>query len=155
MSPRFRTSSPRKAPPAAQAELDREARRFGRYLVGEVPPREFIDRYIAAHKARREDLQLPSVAVDVVARRPWLIPWLDAACAVLRPDDALRRKLLLMVAVLECSPHYADRFLPKRRSVPLLIIELAWIGLRSAILALGGIVVFWWALRRTNDARHA
>ncbi len=148
---------PKKASLAAKADLDRdtlaaEAKRFGRYLVGEVPPDEFVGRYVKAHEARWEDLLIPSPALGAVTNHPWLLPWLDAACAIVQPDDPLRRKLLLMTAVLECSPRYAHRFLPKRKRLPALLLEVAWLGLHGAVRIAGGLVIYQWILRQHRNA---
>ncbi len=153
MWPKYRTSLPKKAPLEARPSLDRgaliaEARRFGRYLVDEVPPRQFVYRYVAAHEARWEDLLVESPALAAVRRRPSLLPWLDAACAVAQPDDPLRRKLLLMTAVLECSPVYADLFLPRDRSRPAIAWELLVLGVTSGVRIAGGLLIYQWVLKR-------
>ncbi len=44
--------------------------------------------------------------------------WADAGLALVRPSSVLRRKLLVMVAILEASPDFADQFLPRRLPPP-------------------------------------
>jgi hypothetical protein len=116
-----------------------------------VPPREFVDRYVAAHEARWEDLLIESPALAAVSRRPSLLPWLDAACAVSQPDDPLRRKLLLMTAVLECSPTYADRFLPRDQNRLAIAWEALRIGCGSVMRIIGGLIVYQHVLRNATQ----
>ena len=111
------------------AALELEARVFGRYLVGRVPPGELVDRYRAASTTLFGTLVGgPDAAIIAFARRhPWSVPFLDAGAAIVRPAGLLRSKILVMSAILEASPAFADEFLP--RNVPLAGLALRVVGL--------------------------
>jgi nucleoside-diphosphate-sugar epimerase len=93
-----------------------EARRLARYLWGEELPAELQARYAAAVAQRLSGRQ---DRFSVLAERhPWLLPYLDAAAGIWRPESALRQRLLVMAAVAEASPWLAPRSLqawPKGR----------------------------------------
>src|SRR5438477_612973 len=123
--------------------LDLEARLFARYLVGRPPPAELVERYRAANAAiftepvAREDAALVAFA----RRHPWSVSLLDAASGLLRPGSLLRNKILLMAAILETSPAFADEFLPRdARPLRLLLALLAHGTLAVARAALGAVV---------------
>ena len=120
-----------------------EARLFTRYLVGRPPPAELVDRYRAANAAiftepvAREDAALVAFA----RRHPWSVSLLDAASGLLRPGSLLRNKILLMAAILETSPAFADEFLPRdARPLRLLLTLLAHGTVAVARAALGAVV---------------
>jgi len=123
--------------------LEAEARLFTRYLVGRPPPAELVDRYRAANAAiftepvAREDAALVAFA----HRHPWSVSLLDAASGLLRPGSLLRNKILLMAAILETSPAFADEFLPRdARPLRLLLTLLAHGTVAVARAALGAVV---------------
>ena len=123
--------------------LEAEARLFARYLVGRPPPAEQVERYRAANAAiftepvAREDAALVAFA----RRHPWSVSLLDAASGLLRPGSLLRNKILLMAAILETSPAFADEFLPRdARPLGLLLALVAHGTVAVARAALGAVV---------------
>ena len=123
--------------------LEVEARLFARYLVGRQPPAELVERYRAANAAiftepvAREDAALVAFA----RRHPWSVSLLDAASGLLRPGSLLRNKILLMAAILETSPAFADEFLPRdARPLGLLLALVAHGTVAAARAALGAVV---------------
>lgn len=115
----------------ADRPLFAEARLFGRYLVGTEPPGDLVRRY--ADGVRRLLDDAPDAIVLFVRRHAWALPWLDAALAVRHPDAPLRKRLILMLAVLEASPGSAERFLREPPRRPALALGLA---VRAAVIAL-------------------
>ena len=117
--------------PHASAALASEGAALGRYVLDRPIGPELIDRYVTAHEhldvgdSGNGDLAVVSFAIA----HPAALPYLDAAAALVRPQALLHRKALLMTAILEASPLYADEFLP--RSVGWL--GLAWLGTRVAV----------------------
>ena len=109
-----------------------EAASFGRYLLG----REIDATSRAAYAtAARELVYDGGDRVTAFAlRRPWSIGPLDGALALVRPDAPLRKKLLLMAAVLETRPEYCDDFLPRDRSTRDALAVVASVA-RAAVLA--------------------
>jgi hypothetical protein len=121
------------------AALAREARVFGRYLVGREPDDAHVARYVAAS---RTHFPGPLAADDAavlawVRRHPWSIGMLDGAAGLLRPGGALRSRILLMAAVLESTPEFADHFLP-RQVGPLALV--ARVGVAGTIAVLNALV---------------
>ncbi|MBI5154980.1 hypothetical protein HZA57_07065 [Candidatus Poribacteria bacterium] len=126
------------------AVLRREAVLLARYLLGVTPPAAMIERYVSAHR------HLPirsSRLVQTARRHPRLLPLLDAWCAARRPNDPLRRKLLLMTAILEASPDFTDRFLSWHVPLVPLISQLAWNTVRGAIKSAASLPVGAWLSR--------
>lgn len=124
--------------------LEVEARLFGRCLVGRVPSQALIDRYCAAN---RELVSDSAVARDAallrfVRRHPWSLSLLDAACALLRPEGALRTKMLIMTAVLEASTECAEDFLPRETGPVGLVLGLANHGVVALLRMLAGLAVY-------------
>lgn len=66
--------------------------------------------------------------------------WADAGLALLRPSSVLRRKLLVMVAILEASPGFADQFLPSR-CPPHKALRVAAAAVRGAFRGVAGAVL--------------
>lgn len=129
-----------------------EAELFGRYVLGH---RGLVDRDVLARYAEGcavlfgvpgspED----AAVVEFVRRHPWSLAFVDAAAAALCPHTLLRKKLLLMAAVLETIPAYAESFSPMTRSRVALVLRLAWCAACSVTHALIGIPVLWLARRR-------
>lgn len=126
-----------------------EALVFARYLVGTTPPPEVVERY---QQASATLFSAPPDAADVALlgfarRRPWSVPFLDAAAGILRPASALRSRLLVMAAILEASPGHAADFLPRSVSVPSLVARLAVHGVRAVALLVLGVPVYLVATR--------
>ncbi len=135
--------------PLVPDALDTEARVFTRYLVGRMPPDALVDRYRAANAAiftdpgAREDLALVAFA----RRHPWSVSLLDASSGLLRPGNLLRNKILLMAAILETSPAFADEFLPRNTSPLRLFLGLLAHGTVAVARAVLGAAVYTVAVR--------
>lgn len=122
---------------------EHEAHVLGRYLVGHVPPPELIARYVAAGQTLFAAPQAPAdeATVAFACRHPWSLPFLDAAAALRRPGGLLRGKLLVMSAVLEASPTYADTFLPRTPGRAALAAQLAFHGTCAVVQAVVGLLL--------------
>lgn len=123
---------------------DVEGRAFGRHLVRTAPPPELLARYRAACAKLFPD---PPDAVDAallafVGRHPWSVGPLDAATALLRPGSLLRAKILVMAAVLETTPRFAQAFLPRPTGRLELVGRLATIGLAAVGRVAIGVVLY-------------
>jgi hypothetical protein len=123
--------------------LEQEALAFSRYLVARVAPDALRVRYV---EAVRTLLAAPASAtdeaiVDFARRHPWSVSLLDAACGLVRPRARLREKLLVMAAVLEASPDFADEFLPRTERPALLLVRLAGLGCLAAGRTLAGLLL--------------
>ena len=131
------------------AVLDLEAQVFGRYLVGERPPAELVARYRAANETLfAEPVSGEDAAIVAFARRhPWSVGPLDAATGLFRPASALRNKILVMAAILEATPAFADEFLlPPVRPVAL-ALRVTGLGLVAVARTLFGVALLPLAAR--------
>jgi len=137
-------------PAANSPALSEEARLFGRHILGSPG----IDGAAAARYAEgcaklfagpepRRELALVAFAV----RRPWALPFLDAACGLVAPHALLRRKLLLLLAVLEATTTHVAAFTPSPQPRWRLLLGLACWGLLGAGLAVVGLCLLPWARR--------
>lgn len=129
----------------------REARLFARYLVGRDPSPVHVERYVAASRTHFPD---PPAADDAavlawIRRHPWSVGLLDAASGLARPGGALRNRILLMAAVLETSPEFADDFLPHQPGPLALILRIGVAGTIAVASAVAGLLLLQMAKRGT------
>jgi hypothetical protein len=125
-------------------ELRHEARLFGRYLVGRLPPPALLERYVDANRLllRGPLPRTDTALVAFVRRHPWSVGCLDAAAAWLRPTGLLRNKILILAAILESSPDFADEFLPRAAATPALVWRVAAAGLRAGLQLVVGSLLY-------------
>jgi hypothetical protein len=91
-----------------------EAAVFARYVVNRDITPAARDLYGRAKQKLGYDNEDRTTSFAI--EHPWSIPALDGALALLNPDGLLRKRLLLMAAILETQPEYCDAFLPRDRS---------------------------------------
>jgi len=132
--------------PHNDAALAAECTLLTRYLIGQNPPQELVDRYAAANRILLPD-QAISGELGFVHRHPSSLPLIDAAAGLLMPESIVRKKALLMTAILEATPAYADYFLGARAHPFRICCALVWHGFRSAVKISLGIPLLWIATR--------
>jgi hypothetical protein len=131
-------------PESGDRELEMEGRLFGRYLVGRQPPPELVVRYREANRILLGG-SAPGSEVAVVAfarRHPWSIPFLDSAAGLVRPGSLLRNKILVMAAVLEASPTFAEEFLSRTVHPVSLVLRVLGLGTLAVARAAVGVLVY-------------
>lgn len=122
--------------------LAAESRMLAKYLLCVDPPRELQERYGEA--CRRLIGTCPGPEALFARRHPWALSCLDGATGLLRPQSDLRRRVFVMAAVLEATPHYADFYLRASPHPVRLIGEMAVQGLRYGICLIVGIPLYLW-----------
>lgn len=128
--------------------LAHECRVITRYLLGQDPPQDLIQRYLQAnsalftYKASHSDLAV----VAFVRRNPWSLPFIDAASALFRPNSLLRNKILVMIAILEATPQFAGAFIPEPSSIPQIAWRMAVYGISSMAKFLIGMFIYPFAV---------
>ncbi len=129
----------------ASKDFAEEGLVLARYLLrGREAAPEAVERYAAAcgklfgGPAAPEDLAL----LELVRRRPWALPLLDAAAALVRPHSLLRKKLFLMLAILETMPAHAETFAPRPGPRWRVILRLAVWGALGGLKATLGLVLY-------------
>jgi hypothetical protein len=138
------TSRSRTEPIAAYrdaADLRREAVWFARYLIDAEPLEALIERYV---RGNAKVLTEPATAADeavlaFVHKHPWSVGLLDAGTAFLRDAPLLRRKLVVMMAILEATPDHVEATAPvEDAGIARLVWKLGTAGAKAAIkLAVG------------------
>lgn len=115
-----------------------EAAAMSRYLVGTLAAVELLDRYAQADGLLFAAPPEPRDArlLAFVRAHPRTIGPLDAASALLRRDSRLRKKVLVMAAILETSPRFAEHFLA-RESGRLSLLAGLLLGSALAVLRVG------------------
>jgi hypothetical protein len=108
------------------------------------PPEELIARYVAAS----EEIFPPLPTADGAAllafvdRHPGTLPFVDAAAGVLRPGSLLRKKILLMAAILEASVHHTREFLAPPPGRGRTLLALSWYAFSAGIkFAIGAVIL--------------
>jgi hypothetical protein len=96
---------------------EREAIILGTYLLGKPPLQKQVDRYCEACLILRLDTYITDPVTKVAFQRPYLIPYFDAALALGKEKKLLRKKILLMLAILETSTECYDDFTSKNYSL--------------------------------------
>jgi hypothetical protein len=127
-----------------EAALRREAIRFSAYLVGIEPPEESVHLYLQAMSAL--DLSVTDTdrrLLRFTSRHQWSIGFVDAALALVRSNSVIRKKLLVLSAILEATPQFADLFLPVPRS-RIYGGYVVFIAARAAFKAAIGILLVRW-----------
>ena len=130
-------------PEPGTAALAREARVFARALTGETPTAYAAAQYARAH----EHLALhPAGAFDrrlaaFAAAAPWAARAADAYARWFAPRAALRRKLVVLAAILESSPPHDAAFDPVTGSAAGIILRLALAGAGFVLALLVGLLV--------------
>jgi len=92
--------------------LDRECSVFGRYLIGQEPNAYVKQKYRVAHQTSslRGDPRDATDAflVKVAGISSWSTKIIDAYTRIFRPFSIVRKKLVLLLAILECcAPTHA------------------------------------------------
>lgn len=121
-------------------DLRTEARVFGRYLVGEAPSDVLVERYCAATHAI-PDVQTDDVIVAYARRHPWSVSLLDAAAGLTATSSLLRKKLLVMTAIVETTPELIAKTEPRVVGLPQLAVRLGVAGVRTAFEVTAGLAL--------------
>jgi len=129
---------------AGENDLECEARLLARYLIGQEPSPEMFERYARGHARvlAGKDLPREVALVRFVRRHPWSLGPLEAASGLLQPWGLLRGKLVVMAAVLEAAPDFADDFLPREHGRAALLLALTAQGLRAGFKLTVGLALY-------------
>jgi hypothetical protein len=135
-----------KAPVLDFNALDRECAVFCRYLIGQEPNEYVKKKYRAAHQtgSLRGDRAYPAdgFLVRVASIGAWSTKIIDAYTRVFRPFSTIRKKLVLLLAILEsCAPTHAYLESVDSSSVPWLFLRLVQRCLTFVLIVIVGIVV--------------
>jgi len=125
-------------------ELEIEARVLGRYLVRAEPPSYVVGKYIDYHRRHPQTGdRFDRFLLALSSRAPFLAAVADSYCSRFCKQSLLRRKLVLLLALLECSAE-SSRYLDSSDGANgvLLWATMGWhAGLHVLALAVSLIVV--------------
>ncbi len=130
-------------------DISNEARQFARYLIGREPSPEIIARYASGLEKLGLTTPVPTDdgVIAFALRHPASLPFLDAASGFFRKQSAIRKRLLLLSAILETTRENAEIYLPQMQGIIGLLFTLS----RGAVLSLAAAVLGWplllWAER--------
>jgi hypothetical protein len=131
-----------------QEDLRTEAILFGRYLVDRVPSEELIERYVRANEVLGLGSSEDHEMLDFARRNPWSIAMLDAAAGVLGGSSLLRKKLLVMTAIVETTPELVDHTQPSALGLPHLALRVGVAGARTVLSVMSGLALHLMLRRR-------
>lgn len=129
-----------------------EAELYARYLLGDalrrgpLPPA--VNPILERYRRARSEIDPAGASrgeravADFAASHPWSLPFLDAACGLVQRHGLLRGRLLLMSALLEASPRFADRFLPRPSGRTRLALRLAKLSVTATGKAAIGLLLY-------------
>jgi hypothetical protein len=130
-----------------QRTTDRECEIFSRYLVGLRPTDYLREQYDLALRARHLANEAELAAFDrrtlgFACRSVFFTRVADAYCAIFHRHGALRRKLVLLLAILEHAPPTASRFDRPRIHGPIgVATNLLLLSVYFVLLLLLGIIL--------------
>ena len=128
-------------------DLGRECHVFGRFLVNEVPNAYVVERYQSAHKVDSaltnvETSHFDRILLRIATVHPFITRVVDSYCRVFFPAGLVRKKCVLLLAILECSPNIYERFdVPDSKSKALLCAEITQRAVSFAFMICLGMLV--------------
>lgn len=120
--------------------MSTEARVFARYLVGREASPQAVKVYEAAMQGNVAPNATDQKLLHFMLAHPWSIGFIDAGLVFHNATSEARRRLYIMLAILEASPEHTDLFLPVQRS-PWYIFTVVWTGIRAVFKAIVGLVL--------------
>ena len=120
--------------------LPNEAQAISRYLVGKTCNEEMAGRYQDAVNKLHAIFtpEQEQTWRKMVASRIYM-KLMDGGLALASPQSPLRKRIFIMLALLECSPDFTEFFLPQPRSIWYLI-PLGFRAVMSAVYGLAGLL---------------
>ena len=119
--------------------LETEARIFTRYLVRRGASAQAVRLYKTAVSGSKPD-KADEKLLNFMRTHPSSIGFIDAGLVFHDPSSEARRRLYVMLAILEASPENHDLFLPKKRSSFYLFI-IFFSGGRAILRAACGLLL--------------
>lgn len=119
--------------------LEQEARTFTHYLIHRDANTPAIQLYKDAMSTSQPDSSDQKL-LNVMVSHPRFIGLIDAGLVFHNDASEARRRLYVMLAILEANPEYYDFFLTKKRS-PWYVLAVGYCGARAIIKAGLGLIL--------------
>lgn len=114
-----------------EVNISKEAKVFAKYLAGVKINEATALLYTKAIEARGLICEGRDKKLETfVLKYPFWIGFVDAALALTDKQSVFRKKIFVMLAVMEARPEYTDFFLAEKGSI-FTIIKICAVGTRS------------------------
>jgi hypothetical protein len=131
-----------------------EADRIGKYLVGQAPTPRMKELYVRAHEpmpSADREIGVPGKALQIrlnpceqalwrpALRSALIMGLVDGGLALIEPASPIRKKIFVMLAILEASPEHCREFLPRPygpTGFVALGVRMVWAGIKGALGAI-------------------
>lgn len=122
-------------------DYKKETARLGKYLIGKIPTEKESSLYSEA--MNRLNIVLDKKEENLwsfMMKNSWSIGCVDGALALKNPDSLIRKKIFVMLAILETSTENTKYFLPMNFG-GLYFMKIVFAGVRSIFRAMVGIIL--------------
>jgi hypothetical protein len=128
---------------SAYPDLEREAKIFGKYLIGEEISEAAIRLYVEAHRSNSFTLDEKEIKLlKLIYMHPGFTGMIDGGLALQKKDSTIRKKIFFMLAILETFPEYSRHYLFPEPASAKNTLEFFIFGVRGVIrMVLGYLVV--------------
>jgi hypothetical protein len=113
--------------------FEKEARLFTRYLIHRDAGPQAIRLYEDAVRSSQPD-EADRRLLNFMTAHPGSIGLIDAGLVFHDASSEVRRRLYIMLAILEASPEQSDLFLAQKRS-PWYVFAIGYFGVRAVAKA--------------------
>jgi hypothetical protein len=114
-----------------------EAKLFAQYLDAKVDDEALLIKYTNAIEKLKLSLSEKEASVlRYIIKMPFLLPFADGAWAFLNPKNGIRKRILVMSALIETEPQYLQFFL-NEKDVSFSVFNML---LRGSVAVLRGII---------------
>ena len=131
-----------------RARLERECAVFAHHLCGRAAPGYAVAQYVRAHELgvvtpRGGETRFDRLLVACAREGPGLARWADAYAALLARGGLLRRKLVLLLSILESHGESAELVdHPTPGPAPVVLLRALWTaGVFAALFCLAALVL--------------
>jgi hypothetical protein len=125
--------------------LAEECSKLTRYLIGKEPTAQVYLLFEKAHHhIAFEFAEKEKKLWNRCMRNSFLLYCVDAALATNKRASAIRKKIFVLLAILESVPDYHQHFLPAKRS-PLYFITVFFISVKARAAALAGKIILFFS----------
>ena len=125
-----------------------EAKILSRYLIKRWPTQQAVSLYADAIKKLELSTTSQETKVwDFALKHSWCIGLIDAGLAISSPNNNLRKRILIMLAILETQIEYHPFFLPMQRH-RMYVLIIPYLLVKATFKMFAGKVFVWLTLRK-------
>ncbi len=117
--------------------MQREAKLFAQYLGAKADDETLLKKYTDAIEILKLSLsEKEENIIRYLLKMPFLLPFSYGAWAFLNPKNCIRKRILVMSALIETEPQYVQNFL-NEKDVSFSVFKLLF---RGSVAVLRGII---------------